>query len=260
METKNRKLFSRAAGIAAAVTLMGNTQAATVMASGIGVVDTTVLLDIHAEASDASAVLGQVVDEGHVAILEQADGWFRIQAGEIIGWVPQGNLIETEISCEEAQEANQKVIAEITEEIQDAVSVENIQGNLVQEDQESTALQVQQAAAVSPEEVELLASIIYCEAGGEPYVGKVAVGSVVMNRVNHGEYPNTIRDVIYDRGQFSPVRNGSMQRALQNDSADVSCYQAAWEALAGVKPVEDKLYFRRVNGRPGQVIGNHVFY
>ncbi len=257
METKNRKLFRRAAGIAAAVTLMGNTQAATVMASGIGVVNTTALLDIHAEANDASAVLGQVVDEGHVAILERADGWFRIQAGEIVGWVPQGNLVETEISCEEAQEANQKVIEEITEEIQDAMGAENIQEK---QSTESLAPQWQHAAAVSPEEVELLASIIYCEAGGEPYVGKVAVGSVVMNRVNHGAYPDTIRDVIYDSGQFSPVRNGSMQRALQNDSADGSCYQAAWEALAGVKPVEDKLYFRRVNGRPGQVIGNHVFY
>ena len=106
----------------------------------------------------------------------------------------------------------------------------------------------------------LLANIIYCEAGCEPYIGKVAVGNVVMNRVKSSRQPDTIRGVIYAKGQFSPVRNGSLDRALRNGSADESCYQAALDALSGSKPVGDKLFFRRVNGRPGQVIGHHVFY
>lgn len=115
-------------------------------------------------------------------------------------------------------------------------------------------------SGVTPQDVELLAALIQCEAGGEPYVGQVAVGSVVMNRVEAAEHPSSIPDVIYAAGQFSPVRNGSLSRTLSTGDISQSCRQAAIEALAGSEPVGDKLYFRRVNGRHGQVIGNHVFY
>ena len=117
-----------------------------------------------------------------------------------------------------------------------------------------------QTAPISTEELKLLANIIYCEAGSESYVGKVAVGNVIMNRVKSASQPNTITEVIYAKGQFSPVRNGSLQRALSSDKADAACYQAAIEALSGAQPVGDKLFFRRNNGRSGQVIGHHVFY
>ena len=117
-----------------------------------------------------------------------------------------------------------------------------------------------QTAAISAEELKLLANIIYCEAGSESYVGKVAVGNVIMNRVKSASQPNTITEVVYAKGQFSPVRNGSLQRALSSDKADAACYQAAIEALAGAQPVGGKLFFRRNNGRSGQVIGHHVFY
>ena len=117
-----------------------------------------------------------------------------------------------------------------------------------------------QTAAISTEELKLLANIIYCEAGSESYVGKVAVGNVIMNRVKSASQPNTITEVVYAKGQFSPVRNGSLQRALSSDKADTACYQAAIEALAGAQPVGGKLFFRRNNGRSGQVIGHHVFY
>ena len=115
-------------------------------------------------------------------------------------------------------------------------------------------------SGATADDLYLLANIIYCEAGCEPSEGKVAVGSVVMNRVRDGAYPNTIRDVIYDKGQFSPVRNGSLKRAMKVNRADAWCYQAALEALAGARPVGGCLYFRRVNGRSGLVLGHHVFY
>ena len=119
MNTKGRKLFRCAAGVAAVTALMSAAYATTAMASGIGQIDTADLLDIHAEADSSSEVVGQVMDEGHVAILEQNDGWVRIQAGEIIGWVPDANLIETDISNEEAVWANEEVIEELAEEAQD---------------------------------------------------------------------------------------------------------------------------------------------
>ena len=354
MNGKGRKLFRSAVGILTSVMMMG-AYTTTAMASGIGVIDAKDMLDIHAEANTASAVIGQVMEDGHVAILAKYNDWVQIQAGEIAGWVPAENLVETEISNEEAVAANEQVIAERTgetasedeffaeeevqqdetaalqaeaseaaqneiEEVQAAEEAARIEAEAqakaaaeeaarieaeaqakaaaeeaarieaeaqakaaaeeaarieaeaqakaaeeaarleAEAQQAALAAQAAQTAAISAEELKLLANIIYCEAGSESYVGKVAVGNVIMNRVKSALQPNTITEVVYAKGQFSPVRNGSLQRALSSDKADATCYQAAIEALAGAQPVGDKLFFRRNNGRSGQVIGNHVFY
>ena len=349
MNGKGRKLFRSAVGILTSVMMMG-AYTTTAMASGIGVIDAKDMLDIHAEANTASAVVGQVMEDGHVAILAKYNDWVQIQAGEIAGWVPAENLVETEISNEEAVAANEQVIAERTgatasedeffaeeevqqdetaalqaeaseaaqneiEEVQAAEEAARIeaeaQAKAAAEEAARLAAEAQakaaeeaaqleaeaqakaaeeaarlaaeaqakaaeeaarleaeaqqaalaaQTAAISAEELKLLANIIYCEAGSESYVGKVAVGNVIMNRVKSASQPNTITEVVYAKGQFSPVRNGSLQRALSSDKADAACYQAAIEALAGAQPVGGKLFFRRNNGRSGQVIGHHVFY
>ena len=366
MNGKGRKLFRSAVGILTSVMMMG-AYTTTAMASGIGVIDAKDMLDIHAEANTASAVIGQVMEEGHVAILAKYNDWVQIQAGEIAGWVPAENLVETEISNEEAVAANEQVIAERTgatasedeffaeeevqqdetaalqaeaskaaqneiEEVQAAEEAARIEAEAQAKAAAEEAAQLEaeaqakaaaeeaaqleaeaqakaaeeaarleaeaqakaaeeaarleaeaqakaaaeeaarleaeaqqaalaaQTAAISAEELKLLANIIYCEAGSESYVGKVAVGNVIMNRVKSASQPNTITEVVYAKGQFSPVRNGSLQRALSSDKADAACYQAAIEALAGAQPVGGKLFFRRNNGRSGQVIGHHVFY
>ena len=323
MNGKGRKLFRSAVGILTSVMMMG-AYTTTAMASGIGVIDAKDMLDIHAEANTASAVIGQVMEDGHVAILAKYNDWVQIQAGEIAGWVPAENLVETEISNEEAVAANEQVIAERTgatasedeffaeqevqqdetaalqaeaseaaqneiEEVQATEEAARIEAEAqakaaaeeaarieaeaqakaaaeeaariaAEAQQAALAAQAAQTAAISAEELKLLANIIYCEAGSESYVGKVAVGNVIMNRVKSASQPNTITEVVYAKGQFSPVRNGSLQRALSSDKADAACYQAAIEALAGAQPVGGKLFFRRNNGRSGQVIGHHVFY
>ena len=353
MNGKGRKLFRSAVGILTSVMMMG-AYTTTAMASGIGVIDAKDMLDIHAEANTASAVIGQVMEDGHVAILAKYNDWVQIQAGEIAGWVPAENLVETEISNEEAVAANEQVIAERTgatasedeffaeeevqqdetaalqaeasetaqneiEEVQTAEEAAQLEAEAqakaaeeaarleaeaqakaaaeeaarleaeaqakaaeeaarleaeaqakaaaeeaariaAEAQQAALAAQAAQTAAISAEELKLLANIIYCEAGSESYVGKVAVGNVIMNRVKSASQPNTITEVVYAKGQFSPVRNGSLQRALSSDKADAACYQAAIEALAGAQPVGGKLFFRRNNGRSGQVIGHHVFY
>ncbi len=107
----------------------------------------------------------------------------------------------------------------------------------------------------------LLANLIYCEAGGEPYSGQVAVGAVVINRVLSSRYPNTIVGVIYQNKQFSPVNDGHLALALANDRATASCYQAADEAIRGVTNVGQCVYFRTpIPGINGIRIGGHVFY
>lgn len=107
----------------------------------------------------------------------------------------------------------------------------------------------------------LLANLIYCEAGAEPYEGKVAVGAVVINRVCSSVYPNTITGVIYQYKQFSPVRNGRLALALAENRATEACYRAADEAMAGATNVGNRVYFRTpIPGLEGLQIGNHIFY
>lgn len=106
----------------------------------------------------------------------------------------------------------------------------------------------------------LLAALIQCEAGGEPYEGQVAVGAVVMNRVRSGAYPDSIHGVIYASGQFTPAMNGKVNAVYDSGRISASCLKAAEEALSGVSNVGDMTHFRRNNGRDGLVIGNHVFY
>ena len=96
----------------------------------------------------------------------------------------------------------------------------------------------------SKSDLRLMASIINCEAGSEPYQGKVAVGIVVMNRVSSKSFPNSIKGVIYQKGQFSPVRNGSLKKRLKQYDAKrtgskqwKSCISAAKRVLQGQKTI-----------------------
>ncbi len=115
------------------------------------------------------------------------------------------------------------------------------------------------ASSVSSSDLTLLSAIIFCEAGGESYSGQVAVGAVVMNRVRSSSFPNSISGVVYQSGQFSPVANGALARALSNGSYQY-CVQAARAALAGNDNTGGAQFFHRANGAAGLVIGNHVFY
>lgn len=108
-------------------------------------------------------------------------------------------------------------------------------------------------------EAYLLAAIIQCESEGEPYEGKLAVGSVVMNRVAHSKFPNTITEVVYQRKQFSPVASGRLAYRLQA-GVNEECRRAAAEVLNG-NITNNCLFFRTViPGINGTIIGNHIFY
>ena len=107
----------------------------------------------------------------------------------------------------------------------------------------------------------LLANLIYCEAGGEPYEGQLAVGAVVINRVLSEKFPGSVVGVIYQNRQFSPVASGRLELALASNKATPSCYRAADEAMAGVTNVGKCLFFRTpIEGLEGIRIGGHVFY
>lgn len=103
-------------------------------------------------------------------------------------------------------------------------------------------------ADYTKEELRLMSAIIWCEARGESKAGKLAVGIVVMNRKASSLFPNSVRGVIYQKGQFSPTRNGSMKKALkmykagkfQKSKMGRECIAAAKKALQGEKRVKIK--------------------
>ena len=120
---------------------------------------------------------------------------------------------------------------------------------------------------LSDEDLILLQRIVMAEAEGEPYAGKVAVANVVLNRLRSANYPDTIRGVIYQRYQFSPVQNGRFDRV--KPSAD--SIKAVAEALNGRKEVTDDTYYFVSLGlatdmtipntqTPVKKIGHHTFF
>lgn len=113
--------------------------------------------------------------------------------------------------------------------------------------------------------VELLARLINGEARGEPYIGQVAVGAVIMNRVKDPSFPNTIAGVIYQKGQFSCITDGQFDVAIDENS---TVYKAAEDAMNGVDPTNGALYFYNPSKTKSKwlfslktvtTIGKHVF-
>lgn len=115
----------------------------------------------------------------------------------------------------------------------------------------------------SSNEVYLLARLIYGEARGEPYVGQVAVGAVVLNRVRHSAFPNTIAGVIYQTGAFDAVVDGQI-----NLTPDEQSLRAARDAMNGWDPSGGCIYYYNPSTATNQwiwsrevrlTIGEHVF-
>lgn len=115
------------------------------------------------------------------------------------------------------------------------------------------------STSASSSDRELLAGLIYCEAGNQSWDGKVAVGAVVLNRVASSSFASTIKGVIYESGQFSPAGSGWLDSVIANGSIPSSCYDAADAALAGENPIGSAMYFNTGSGK-GIKIGAHQFY
>ena len=94
------------------------------------------------------------------------------------------------------------------------------------------------SGGASSSQVDLLARLISAEARGEPYSGQVAVGAVVLNRIKHPSFPNTLPGVIYQSGAFTCITDGQF-----NEPVAESAYRAARDALNGVDPSGGAIYY-----------------
>jgi spore germination cell wall hydrolase CwlJ-like protein len=179
----------------------------------------------------------------------------------------------------EASALTEKELSTTLEE-QKLSNMEVAEGEVTKANVESGSKKNEKKQAKKPKkytnaELRLMSAIIYCEANGEPYAGKKAVGIVVMNRIKSRQFPNTLKGVIYQRGQFGPVRNGSLNRALANydagrfkSPAAKQCIRAAKEALEGDTKImiggkgKNMSGYRFFSGRMKNAryrIGRHVF-
>ena len=140
---------------------------------------------------------------------------------------------------------------------------------IAQEEQESGQKEDTSGAleGYTQSDLTLMAAIIQAEADNQSYEGKLAVGSVVMNRVKSSKFPNTVSGVIYQKNQFAPVNDGHLALILERGPNE-TCYRAARQVLEGYRNVE-YLFFWTVdlaNERNiwdityGVVIGDHYFY
>ncbi|WP_409300051.1 cell wall hydrolase [Peribacillus sp. SCS-155] len=116
---------------------------------------------------------------------------------------------------------------------------------------------------IKSEDKNLLARLVHAEAKGEPFAGKVAVATVVLNRVQHKQFPDTIKEVIYQKNAFEPVMNGSIHEPANKES-----YEAVEEALQEQGKDNELLYFYNPKTATSQwifsrkvvkKIGNHSF-
>lgn len=119
---------------------------------------------------------------------------------------------------------------------------------------------------VTDEDIHLMAKVVYGESRGEPYDGKVAVASVILNRARDKKFPKTIEQVIKQRGAFSCVKNGSIEVTPTEE-----CYSAVFDALKGVDPTNNALFFynpqiatcswmKNTKKENQRSIGRHVFF
>jgi N-acetylmuramoyl-L-alanine amidase len=119
---------------------------------------------------------------------------------------------------------------------------------------------------ITEDDIYLMAQIVYAESRSEPYKGKVAVASVILNRLLHPRFPKTIEGVIKQKGAFSCIIKGKID-VIPN----AECYNAVLEALKGKDPTKEAVFFynpkiatskwmKKVSKHNVIPIGNHVFF
>lgn len=138
-----------------------------------------------------------------------------------------------------------------------------VDGKVGPQTQKALGISGGSASETGSGDVALLARLISAEARGEPYNGQVAVGAVVLNRMKHPSFPNTMSGVIYQPGAFSCMGDGQFNQPVAD-----SCYRAARDALNGWDPSGGAIYYfnpatatsKWIWSRPTiVVIGKHRF-
>ncbi len=211
-------------------------------------------LRLRAEASEEADIVSQLEEGTKLTVskdIAAPEGWVAVSYKGESGFVSAEYVsISTDFASAITIEEEQ---AKIEAEQAEKAKSEQVTAT-------GTAKQTAGAAA-SVDDVTLLAALIQCEGGNQPYEGQVAVGNVVVNRLHSGAYGSSISSVIFAPGQFGPAGSGAVSRVAASGAVKASCIAAAQAALAGENYIGGCTQFRNVAcGHPGTVIGSHVFW
>ena len=232
--------------------------------------------NIREGADVSSQCIGRLPSGAVATVVGNDEGWLQVTSGEVNGYIREDlvvsgdearNLYEAmygagDISAEavtvdaEAEAAAAEAAAQASQVSAEAVQPE--QGQAAEETEADSSQAAAQEVSVSTSDLDLMAAIIECEAGGESYEGKVGVGAVIMNRIRSGEFPNTLSEVIYQSGQFEPTWTGKLSNVLSRGASE-ACYAAAQDVFAGANTIGDRLFFH-AGGGSGLTIGYQTFY
>lgn len=220
-------------------------------------------LRIRSEQSVDSKVLDTVSTGAKLTVdteAEATEGWVAVKSGSQTAYVSTDYVtvkLNTGVGVTLAEE-QAAIEAEQARAAEEAARLAEAQAA-----QSTQAVAATQGASVpaAVDDVTLLAAIIQCEAGSDIYESQLAVGAVVINRVKSGAYPNSISEVIYQRGQFGPASSGKLASVLASGSISGTAYQAATDAINGVDNTGGCTGCRGASsGHAGTVIGAMVFY
>lgn len=220
-------------------------------------------LRIRSEQSVDGKVLDTVSTGAKLTVdteAEATEGWVAVKSGSQTAYVSSDYVtvkLNTGVGITLAEE-QAAIEAEQARAAEEAARLAEAQAA-----QSTQAVETSQGASVpaAVDDVTLLAAIIQCEAGSDIYESQLAVGAVVINRVKSGAYPNSISEVIYQRGQFGPASSGKLASVLASGSIGGTAYQAATDAINGVDNTGGCTGCRGASsGHAGTVIGAMVFY
>jgi len=167
-------------------------------------------------------------------------------------------------SCSETKSVS------LNQEINENYSNTNIEYTSQSNEKQSEVLEVfnhaTQQLYITGEDIDLMAKLVSAESIGEPYTGKIAVASVVLNRTIDPHFPNTIQEVIFQKNAFSCVKNNKI-----NATANQDCYNAVYDAIKGADPTNDALFFynptiatcnwmKETHKINQTIIGHHTFF
>lgn len=206
---------------------------------------TTETLRVRTEAQTEAPVAGLAALGEDYRILEELDGWLKIQYTE-----EDAGYISSEF-------------AEVKIQLGKAVTIEEEQAALRASAEKEAAQRVKNSVADS--DVQLMAACVMMEAGGYSYDGQLAVANVILNRLKSGRWGNSISSVIYAKGQFPGAANGKLSKHLAAGPSQTAL-RAVNDALNGVNNIGDYMFFNSA-GRANyssysqyQVIDGNCFY
>lgn len=226
-------------------------------------------LRIRKEASTDAGVVKTVASGDKLVVNTKADtedGWVAVKVDSQTCYVSE-DYVTVGLKTGKAVTIEEEIAAQKEEEERKAKeaakkSTQSSSSSSSSSNGQTTSTSSSQGTSLtaSADDETLLAALIQCEAGGQSQQCMLAVGAVVVNRVHSGSFPNSIRGVIYQRGQFGPASSGRLESRLAS-GVSPSARQAAQAALAGNDPTGGAKYFKLASsGHAGVVIGPIVFY